>query len=159
MGGGVFMKKAIVFILAGVFILVAAAVIFNSDNRRSMEEARTKRNIMNLLQGSGIQDPKISIKGNKVTVEWISADNQANVQRDLSCMEEIQRLVRKNEFICRVQGYVYASAKDMENGEPKGQVTESQLSLNIPSQSKDWFVENYGPPTRTQAAETEGNQP
>ena len=85
------MKKAIVFILAGVFILVAAAVIFNSDNRRSMEEARTKRNIMNLLQGSGIQDPKISIKGNKVTVEWISADNQANVQRDLSCMEEIQR--------------------------------------------------------------------
>ena len=35
------MKKAIIFILASVFILVAVAFVFNRDNRRSIEESKT----------------------------------------------------------------------------------------------------------------------
>ena len=151
------MKKKI-FILAGIFVLIAAVFVFYNESPRMIEKAKTKSDIMSFFRDRDVDNPKVSIKGDKVVVEWISANNQANVQNDLNCIEKIRIRVRENEFINKVQVYIYASKYDMMNGEPKGQMTDNHLSLNIPPEVRDWFAENYGPPTRTQLTESENEK-
>jgi len=61
------MKKKI-FILAGIFVLIAAVFVFYNESPRMIEKAKTKSDIMSFFRDRDVDNPKVSIKGDKVVV-------------------------------------------------------------------------------------------
>ena len=132
------MKKIRKRILVGIAIvilvcisgMVAATILLGPTYLK--EKADTTSEIVAFLRAEG-KNPVVSVRGNEVTVKWVSLGSSACGLSDYEYMSKIVVRVKANKIINKVQMYVYNSDGEMIHDYWKGQVEVPRKDNMIPN--------------------------
>ena len=126
------MKKIRKRILVGIAIVILVCISGMVAATILKEKADTTSEIVAFLRAEG-KNPVVSVRGNEVTVKWVSLGSSACGLSDYEYMSKIVVRVKANKIINKVQMYVYNSDGEMIHDYWKGQVEIPRKDNMIPN--------------------------
>ena len=130
-------KWTLIILLVCSSIVMVGAIYLRPAYLR--ERINTRREIRNLLERRGVINPKVSIRGNKVTVKWETVHKNSCGQDDLFYMEEVAERIKENLIVKEIDIHIYNQYGEMIRDYWKGNVgvpTRKGGILNGPMESK-----------------------
>lgn len=132
------LRKILIIVVACVGVMIVGTVCLRPDYVR--ERIDTGREIRTLLERRDVIDPKVSIRGNKVTVKWETVHKNSCGQDDLFYMEEVAKRIKENLIIREFDIHIYNQYDEMIRDYWKGNVsvvpTRPGGILNGPMETK-----------------------